>query len=283
MSELITPAKSKKLLGKLLEESFDKYHEGRADCIGSHALADFAHCPLKYHLEVTGEIKRPESEAFLEGRAVHTLTLEGRKKFDAEYKVGGGPVNPGTGKTYGPTSQKYKDWLELQELPVMSQEQFDRIEKMCDSVRSHPIAKKLLSRGVAERVGRAHYQGVKCQIRMDWLTPEFGPGLGLCDLKTTASLDNFVWDARKFKYSHQAAFYRAVLHEIDPSLPPLPFCFIAVEKVEPYRVGVWEVDERILFIREQENKKYLEQLQVCREEDHWPTLFEEIRHIETIY
>ena len=80
----------------------------------------------------------------------------------------------------------------------------------------------------------------------------------------------------------QAAFYRSVLHEVEPSIPKLPFCFIVVEKVEPYRVGVWQVDERILFIKEQENKKFLEQFKVCREEDHWPTLFEEMRSIDVI-
>lgn len=283
MPELVTPEQCKLLHDKLIEEDFSIYIENRDGHIGSHALANFGYCPLKYHLEVIGEIKRPESEAFSEGRAVHTLTLEGRKKFDTEYKVGGAPVNESTGKSYGPTSQKYKLWKESQELEVLSDEQFERIEKMCVAVKSHPVAEKLLSRGLAERVGRANYEGVDCQIRMDWLTPEFECGLGIVDLKTTASLDTFVWDARKFHYHNQAAFYRAVLHAIEPSIPPLPFTFVVVEKVEPYRVGVWSVDKRVLFIKEQENKKYLDQLKVCRENDHWPTLFEDIRFIETIF
>lgn len=283
MSKNITAKDCGRLLEKLIEEPFSTYLEGRDECMSSHALADFGHCPLKYHLQVTGEIKRPESEAFTEGRALHTLTLEGRKKFDSEYTVGGGPINPSTEKTYGPTSQKYKDWLELQENPVISTEQFERIEKMDMAIKCHPIAKQLLAKGVAERVGRVNYEGVRCQIRLDWLTPEAAPGLALCDVKTIASIDTFPWDARKFKYSNQAAFYRAVLHEIDPSIPLLPFFFIVVEKAAPYRVGVWEVDERVLFIKEQENKKYLQQLKICREEDHWPTNFEDMKFIETIF
>ena len=36
------------------------------------------------------------------GRAVHTLVLEGRGKFDEEFMVSDGPVNPKTGEPFEP-------------------------------------------------------------------------------------------------------------------------------------------------------------------------------------
>ena len=56
-------------------------------------------CPALYHKKKLGLIEDEDRPAYLIGRALHTLALEGRERFEAEYAVGG-PINPKTGEVY---------------------------------------------------------------------------------------------------------------------------------------------------------------------------------------
>ncbi len=68
---------------------------------------------------------------------------------------------------------------------------------------------------------------------------------------------------------HQLAFYRAVLREVIGLV--MPVFFVAVEKKEPFRAGVWVVDPQILTIAERENAAAISRLKQCQAEDRWPT------------
>ena len=59
---------------------------------------------------MTGEIEPGDSSAYQTGRAVHTLIFEGRAKFDAEFLISDGPVNPKTGECFGKLTKAYKEW-----------------------------------------------------------------------------------------------------------------------------------------------------------------------------
>ena len=91
----------------LVDVPADEYHEAarRGQYLSSHLLGDFRRSPRLYHKKMTGEIEPEDSAAFLMGRAVHTLVLEGRGKFDEEFLVSDGPVNPKTGETFGRTTK----------------------------------------------------------------------------------------------------------------------------------------------------------------------------------
>ena len=119
---------------------------------------------------------------------------------------------------------------------MLTDAQFDLVARMNEAVRTHEVAMGLLADGVPEGVVRADYCGVPCQIRMDW----FEPHRGIVDLKTCDDLTWFEADARRYGYVHQLAFYRAVLAQVVGV--PMPVHLIAVEKKEPFRCGVWQVD-----------------------------------------
>ena len=146
-------------------------------------------------------------------------------------------------------------------------------------VHEHGIAKYLFQEGAAERVARCEYQGLPCQIKMDWLCPR-----GIIDLKTTADIDNFYHEGRfcdvnKYRYLHSAAFYRSVLHAFDPSMPKQPFFFVAVEKKPPYEVGVWEVREETLDLYEEENIEHLKNLKESELDNKWHSPYDKLRFI----
>jgi hypothetical protein len=132
-------------------------------------------------------------------------------------------------------------------------------------------ATNLLTAGVAEGVVRTDYQDVRCQIRMDWLNPQEG----IVDLKTCDDLSYFEADARRFRYMHQLAFYRAVLAHVVGT--DLPVHLVAIEKKEPFRCGVWQIAGDALDVAAYENRQAIERLKRCEAANVWPTGYEDLR------
>jgi len=111
--------------------------------------------------------------------------LEGCDRFDEEYAVGG-PVNPKTGRSYGPNTKAFAEWAASWGKQVLPPAQYELVLNMARGVRSHQIAADLLSSGIPETVVRTQCCGVPSQIRVDWVDP----CRCLIDLKT---IDNFIW------------------------------------------------------------------------------------------
>lgn len=256
-------------------EPADVYHANAANFLSSHRLAEFRRCPLLYHWKQTGLAKDEDRPAYLLGRAAHTLILEGREQFLAEYAIGG-PVNEKTGQPFGTTTKAFAEWAAAQGKPVITSDQAALCEQMAAGVLSHELARQLLSKGIAEGVVRAQWHGVPCQIRPDFFS-QF-PGAAIVDLKTADDLTWFEADARRYGYPHQLAFYRSVLAaaaQVDPR--ELPVHLIAVEKKEPFRAGVWRLGEDVLALAQKENEEAVKRLRTCRESAFWPTGYEDAR------
>jgi hypothetical protein len=92
----------------ILHEPAEQYHRQAKDNLSSHQLGDFRRCPLLYRKKKLGLIPDEDRPAYLLGRGLHTLVLEGRDRFEAEYAVGG-PVNPKTGEVFGATTKAFAD------------------------------------------------------------------------------------------------------------------------------------------------------------------------------
>ncbi|HOX06406.1 MAG TPA: PD-(D/E)XK nuclease-like domain-containing protein [Planctomycetota bacterium] len=259
----------------LIRESFEEYLEKAKTHLTSHALGDFRRCPLLYWKKKQGLIPDEDRPAFMVGRATHKLILEGQAKFAAEYAVGG-PINQKTGRPYGANTLTWAEWAKAQRKPVLTGEQFELIGKMAEGVKAHQVACELLHEGVAEGVVRGEYCGLPAQARLDWLNIS----RGIIDLKTADNLDYFTADARRYGYVHQVAFYAAVLRMIAGE--KLPAWFIAVEKQEPFRCGVWRVDDSILAHARKENEAAIERLKRHAAANEWPTGFESPLVIDSI-
>ncbi len=223
--------------GFLIRESAVEYHAKAKENLSSHQLGDFRKCPALYRKKKLGLMGDDDRPAYVIGRAVHTLVLEGRDKFEAEYAVGG-PINPKTGEMFGPTTKAYAEWAAAQGKAVLTVQQFDLVENMADGVRANGMAVDLLSEGIPEGVVRCDYRDVPSQIRMDW----FDAHRGIVDLKTCDDLTWFEADARRYGYAHQLAFYRAVLQQVIGVA--MPVYLMAAEKKEPYRCRRVETHRR---------------------------------------
>ena len=258
-----------------IKETFTEYHAQRPNNLSSHQLADFRICPVLYRRKQLGLIPDKDSAVFTVGRATHTLILEGRKAFNEEYEVGG-PINPKTEKPYGVGTKAFLAYQEDCGKTILSHEQHTLIESMLYSVQHHALAQHLLDEGQPEAVVRRKYCGLPCQIRIDW----FNPIRGIVDLKTCDDLDRFEYDARRFRYIHQMAFYQSV-NDIPGEAEHLaPVHIIAVEKREPFRCGVWRLGEDVLELARSDNVVSISQLKECSTTNNWTTGYEDLRMLD---
>ena len=229
---------------------------------------------------MTGEIAPEDTAAFLTGRAVHTLILEGRAKFDEEFLVSDGPVNPKTGESFGKLTKAYREWAAAQAKDVVSGADFNFMSQLQQSVWTHPVASLLLDDGVAEQTVRTTYFGVACQIRMDWFRADYEGRPVICDLKTAADLTYFEGDARRFGYPQQMAFYREILRAASGGEIEADCYLIGIEKNEPMRCGVWKLTDGLLQAGAVENERAIAELRECRRANNWPTRTEEMKLLD---
>ena len=260
----------------------DEYHQAARDgkFLSSHLLGDFRKSPRLYRKKMNGEIEPSESAALAVGRAVHVLVLEGRSRFDEEFLVTDGPVNPKTGEPFGKTTKAYREWAASQSKEVVGGADFAFMSKLRESVWAHPVARELLDEGIAEQTVRTRYCGEPCQIRMDWFRADYEGRPAICDLKTCETLDYFEGDARRFGYPQQASFYKEVLKTASGGEIDADCYLIAVEKREPMRCGVWKLTDGILEACALENERAIAELRSCRSENVWPTRTEDMRILD---
>jgi len=274
----------------LLDEPFSVYLANNQEYLSSHQLMDFIRCPKWYHLKKIGAITtdpNKTSAEFILGRAAHTLILEGRAEFDRCYAVGG-PINERTGKEFGRETQAFAKWAEIQQadkgtaVEFITTDQWYTISNMANAVTNHDEASRLLLHGVAEKVVRTDFEGIPVQSRFDWFT-ERGDVPIIVDLKTCSDLDFFEYDARKFLYGIQFAFYQrifltAILEEyaVESAIPPKVFV-IAIEKKEPFRCGVFEVPDWVFSAYAAKISTAIRSLKECQASKSYPTLYESIR------
>lgn len=265
---------SAELPDRMSFEPMSEYREKAKSFLTSHALADFAKCPLLFRKKQLGLIKGVESRSFAFGRMVHTLILEGQEVFEKEFAYDP-PINEKTGEPYGTRTKAYTSWAEemhKQGKEVVSVSDLSVAKTMAAAVRHHEVATGLLKEGWPEVTVRVPYNGIACQGRLDF----FSLKTGIVDLKTCDDIDWFERDAERYGYVNQMAFYGALVSLVHEDVP---IHMIAVEKQEPFRVGVWRISRGRLDAAREENEERMRELLHCQENGYWPTGYEDVRDL----
>ena len=225
------------------------YHAIKA--LSNSSLSVLKRSPNEFYKRfITGEMKGQESEAMLLGSAVHMLALE-PERFDAEYVVLDGPINPQTEKPYGRDTKKFEAWLDgaraFGNRKVLIREEFAESLAIAKAFQAHPtIAAIMASR--AEKLFESEYglqyEGscnfrvdLKCKI--DFVCPSERL---IIDLKTTSDPSPYAWSwsAEDFGYHRQAAIYSDAMQAKYGE--PFRFLFGVVRSKEPYEAAVYELD-----------------------------------------
>lgn len=145
-------------------------------------------------------------------------------------------------------------------------------QAMADAINAHPLAKQLLSSGVAEQSGywQDEPTDTRLRFRPDWMT-ELDSRPMCVDYKTCASAETgeFIRAAAKFGYDLQFAWYVTGLTALGIDNPGL--LFVCQEKEAPYLVNVIELPAEAFQSGASRMRRAIDLYAACIEADGWPS------------
>ena len=227
----------------ILDEAPEVYYQRSLDVANSTGLKIIdGRSPAHFKYWVDHPEDEHDTPAKLFGKAFHCSTLE-PDVFTRTYAVlpHDAPARPTAAMLKAakpsPSSLERQDWWRNWEAKngsriVLPAEDYDRAQRMADSVRAHPVAAGLIVGGHREATLRWTDQetGVACKARIDNLIPkEF-----MVDAKSCidASPEGFARAAASYRYDAQAAHYMDGARECGE--PVDYYIVLAVESEPPF-------------------------------------------------
>lgn len=177
---------------------------------------------------------RKETAAMIFGKALHKAILE-PKRFDEDVAIM--PVFAGKGSVLA----REKWALEHHGKIIIDEAEHEDLKGMVQSITNHRAASRLIVGGKSEEsfFWQDPVTGLACKCRPDYTRPD----RILLDLKSTedATLEAFERTILKYKYHLSAAHYLEGTSSVT-GVAYETFLIIAVEKIYPYGVQVFEMD-----------------------------------------
>lgn len=240
-----------------------EYHASSA--ISKSGLDKIDKSPAHYFYAV-----QEKTKAMVIGSAFHDLVLL-PSVFNECYAVKPDGLSLAT--------EEGKAWkAENEGKEILSQEEFNQINAMKESVLAHHSASKLLESGKPETsIFWRDEMGVDCRCRPDFINSNNI----IVDLKTTtdASPEGFAQSVAKFRYHVQDAYYsHGFFHAF--GIRPRGFVFIAVEKEPPYAVGVYTLNDEAKIEGEFRFKENLQTYKDALEQGVWNAFSPQIETLE---
>lgn len=205
--------------------------------------------------------RHEDTPALRFGTAIHTLVLE-PARFVSEYTVIDGD------RRLKATKEAIKE-AEASGKTVLTQDEFDALSGMQESVFKSRIAAALIDGATIEHSVFAELDGVRVKCRPDGWSTEKGV---LFDLKSTedASPEGFARTVAKYRYHVQDAFYRHVVASAtNCDADDLSFIFIAVEKKPPFAVALYQLDELATLQGWVDAREDLRRYKAAKESGKW--------------
>jgi hypothetical protein len=164
----------------------EQYHADPST-VSKSGLDLIARTPLHYwaaHLD-PDRPEREDTPAFVEGRAVHALALEGREVFDRQFAVA-----PRVDRRTKAGKEDWQAWADAHAShTILTAEQSERVEAMHAGLQRHEGARRYLGADGDAEVSiywTDEATGVACRCRPDKIVPIPGTDeVVLVDLKTT--------------------------------------------------------------------------------------------------
>ncbi len=254
-------------LGIIHGEPDEVYHA--SDAVGSHKLNDLSPYPLLYFKKYVEKSIPPDNEtpALLFGKFFHMLACEGETVADSHYAV-----LPECDKRTTAGKTVYAEFCkQTQGMRHISKDDYTLAWRMVKAVREKPSAVALLSRGKPEVTFRHQLASFAIQARVDWFDDTEKDAPMIVDVKTIESLAEFDRQFFKFSYYKQAAFYRLVVAKLLGLETFQPqFCYLVVEKAEPFQVAIRTPDAESIAIGTAEVMRELAKLKACYDSGVWP-------------
>ena len=209
-----------------------------------------------------------DTQAMLDGRALHKYNLEGEEAFNETYAIGP-EVNLAT--TIGKQAWT-KFEMENSDKKCLRPKDinYEKLKGIRNAIITHPAAWDLLKDGSAEKtiIWRDEETGFLCKARPDKHPSK--TDFVIVDYKSTedASQEGFDRSVRKFFYFIQDGMYSEGMEILTGK--KFLFAFVVVEKKPPYRTEVYTLDEDIRRVGRSEFHRLLRVERQCRKQKFWP-------------
>lgn len=222
--------------------------------LSNSSLSVLKRSPTEFYARFVADpptMVQEETDAMRLGSAVHMLALE-PERFDSEYWIATGPINPSTGKAYGRDTKKFADWLKEHEATdkrkFLLEEDLQQSIEIAKAFQSHETVRAIMVAST-EKIYEQGYEltyfvegedPTRLKCKPDCVIPNVGL---IIDLKTTSDPhpDSWKWSAEDYGYHRQAAIYLQAMEARYGK--PFRFLFGVVRSKAPYEVGVYELDE----------------------------------------
>lgn len=216
--------------------SNEQYHADKT-AVSSTSLKLVIERSPKAFLMAHNGLYRRETVAFNFGSAFHVAILEPdvfKKCFIVQPKFSG----------KGMKAAKLEWELTLpKDAITLTQDEYDDLLEMINSVLSHQDACNILKNGKAEQSGyfRDPETGIKCRIRPDFFHAD---QMAFLDVKTTTDVraSQFMRTIWNYRYDMQIAMYTQGIELIVGRPVQYPL-ILAVEKSAPYECALYLCDE----------------------------------------
>jgi hypothetical protein len=251
------------------------YHADKS-CLSSSALKDFLASPVDYRDQhVLGLPPRREidKDLALVGSVCHAMTLEPHTVAETYVEI---PTFALAGGSYrrGRVWEEWNAAVPPHPTPVLGA-QMRLARRMADSVLAQ-FGDLLASQGYVEIVIQwpDDTTGIDCKARLDKVYA-LTTGPFVLDLKTTGSLEEFLFVADRLKYWLQAAHYSAAAQAWLRQRPA--FAFLAVERNAPHRCQLYQMPAHRLDAAMRTRSEAVRSLQRCLTTNVWPETYHEAR------
>jgi hypothetical protein len=200
------------------------------------------------------EAAQKDTYSMERGKALHSLVL------------GGKPVLAYPGKVR--RGKEYDAFVAANtNAQVLTKSDYAKAEGMAAAVRaSRPAMRVLAGRHEVELDWK--FMGRECQSHIDVIG---GGGEWVTELKSAVSSnpDRFAWQAKKFGYNAQLAFYWEAVLQSGLGVPRDAFV-VAVESAPPYVVTVMRLTGQALDLGRRSFRLWMERLLGCEAANEWP-------------
>lgn len=220
--------------------SFKEYQQGIG--LNQSTIKDILKSPQKWAL---GAIKKPESKALDFGSLCHDLILS-HDDIKQKYLFADADKLDFRLKEH----KKLKEKADEQGLILIDKATRNEADKLINNnlfFLNNFIDKR---KGDCELSYFGEYQGVMCKARFDFISKNKKTIIDLKFLQS-ATKDDFSRAVANFGYYIQAAFYLELTGAKE-------FLFLAIEKTEPYLIGVYKLDTAALDLGRERIAKAIE-------------------------
>lgn len=240
-------------------ETNAEYH-GYREAISKSRLANMSVCPA--YFKWCEDNPTPPSEDMVLGSAFHKIVLEPETFYD-EFAV-----MPNVDRRTTQGKMKYAEFIiEADGKTVITQEQYDTICGMRDSIMSNPYARKLINGNIEQSMyWTDDLTKVECKCRPD-VWRKVADRVVITDLKSAKSVmpNDFMRDCVKYHYDLQTAMYREGASKV-LGVPKdnIDFVFIAVEKKPPYLLNIMQADTYVIQKGEADFREFIGTYAECK-------------------